>query len=68
MLNIFPQPTFLNRAVSLGADNYQFQDVRDLPKRLDQIKVDYNATSKDRLGFRYRNWKQSSSGFTAIAG
>lgn len=68
MLNIFPQPNFLNRAVSLGAYNYQFQDIRDLPKRLDQIKVDYNATAKDRLGFRYRDWKQSSSGFTSIAG
>ena len=68
MLNIFPQPTFLDRNVSRGAYNYQFQDIRDLPKRLDQIKVDYNATSKDRLSFRYRDWKQSSTGFTAIAG
>ena len=68
MLNIFPQPNFLNRAVSLGAYNYQFQDIRNLPKRLDQIKVDYNATAKDRFAFRNRDWKQSSQGFTAIAG
>ena len=68
MLNIFPQPNFLDRNISRGAYNYQFQDIRDLPKRLDQIKVDYNITEKDRLSARYRDWKQSSKGFTAIAG
>ena len=68
MLNIFPQPNFLDRNISRGAYNYQHQDVRDLPKRLDQLKVDYNITDKDRVSGRYRDWKQSSKGYTAIAG
>jgi hypothetical protein len=68
MLNIFPQPNFLDRSISRGAYNYQYQDIRDLPKRLDQFKVDYNATDKDRISARYRDWIQNSKGFTAIAG
>lgn len=68
MLNIFPQPNFLDTSVSRNAYNYQFQDVRNLPKRLDQIKVDYNLSANDRLSGRFRGWKQSSEGFSATAG
>lgn len=68
MLNIFPQPNFLDRSISRGNYNYQHQDIRDLPKRLDQVKVDYNVTEKDRLSGRYRDWIQNSKGYTAIAG
>lgn len=68
MLKMFPMPNFLDRTVSRGAYNYQFQDIRDLPKRLDQLKLDYNPTAKDRLSGRYRDWIQNSKGYTAIAG
>jgi len=66
MLGIFPQPNFLDRGISCGAYIYQFQDIRDLPKRLDQIKGDYNLTDEDRLSARYRDWKQSSKGYTPL--
>lgn len=68
MLDLFPMPNFLDRNISRGAYNYQFQDIRNLPKRLDQVKLDYNVTAKDRLSGRYRDWIQSSKGYTAIAG
>ncbi len=64
MLGIFHEPNFLDRAISRGTYNYQFQDIWELPKRLDQLKVDLNASSVDRITARWRKWKQQTKGFT----
>jgi hypothetical protein len=64
LLNIFKEPNFLDRTISGGNYNYQFQDIWRLPKRLDQLKVDYNATDKDRITGRWRRWKQKTLGYT----
>ncbi|MBM3744536.1 MAG: hypothetical protein FJW34_01915 [Acidobacteria bacterium] len=63
ILNIFNEPNFLDRGISRGNYNYQFQDVRQMPKRLDQLKVDWNATSSDRVTARWRKWKQITRGY-----
>ena len=46
LLNQFPEPNFTDRGVSLGQHNYRDQDIRDVTKRLDQLKVDFNATPR----------------------
>ncbi len=68
ILNIFPAPNFLDRAISRGAYNYQFQESRQTPKRLEQLKGDWNVSDKDRIALRWRKWRQDSRGYTAIAG
>jgi hypothetical protein len=68
MLNILPDPNFLDAAVSRGNYNYRYQDVRSQPKRLEQAKVDWNATERDRMSFRWRKWRQDSFGYTAVTG
>ncbi len=68
MLEVFPQPNFLDRAISRGSYNYQFQESRENPKRLFQLKSDWNVTATDRLMMRWRKWRQTSVGYTAITG
>ena len=68
ILNLFPQPNFLDRSISRGNYNYQYQDIRGLPKNLDQAKVDCNMTPNDRLTGRWRHWRQGSTGYTVVAG
>jgi hypothetical protein len=64
LLNVFNQPNFLDRSISGGNYNYQFQDIWRLPKRLSQLKVDYNATASDRITGRWRKWRQETLGYT----
>ena len=68
MLEVFPQPNFLDRAISRGNYNYQYQESRENPKRLFQLKNDWNITSNDRLMLRWRKWRQTSAGYTAVTG
>jgi hypothetical protein len=68
MLNVLPEPNFLDTSVSRGNYNYRYQDVRSQPKRLEQAKVDWNVSDKDRMSFRWRKWRQDSFGYTAITG
>ena len=68
LLNQFPQPNFTDRSVSLGQYNYRDQDIRDVTKRLDQLRVDFNATAKDRLTARWRNWYPLTVGYGGTFG
>lgn len=68
MLNVLPDPNFLDTSVSRGNYNYRYQDVRTQPKRLEQLKTDWNATERDRFSFRWRKWRQDSKGYTAVTG
>ncbi|MGH9658523.1 MAG: carboxypeptidase regulatory-like domain-containing protein [Bryobacteraceae bacterium] len=63
ILSIFNVPNFLDRGISRGTYNYQFQDIWALPKRLDQVKSDWNITSLDRVSARWRKWKQQTKGY-----
>ncbi len=64
ILNLFPQPFLLNRAVTGGSYNYQFQDILRRPKHLDTIKGDYIVSKADHLSIRYRHWKQATVSYT----
>jgi hypothetical protein len=68
MLEVFPLPNFLDRNISRGTYNYQYQESRENPKRLFQLKGDWNITDKDRLMMRWRKWRQTSIGYTAVTG
>jgi hypothetical protein len=68
LLNIFPQPNFTDRSVSLGQYNYRDQDVRDVTKRLDQLKVDFNVSTSDRLSVRWRKWFPLTVGYGGTFG
>jgi hypothetical protein len=68
LLDQFPQPNFTDRSVSLGQYNYRDQDIRDVTKRLDQLKIDYNATANDRLTVRWRDWYPLTIGYGGTFG
>ena len=68
LLNQFPDPNFTDRTVSLGRYNYRDQDIRDVTKRLDQLRVDLTATAKDRLTVRWRDWYPLTIGYGGTFG
>ncbi|HTM48115.1 MAG TPA: carboxypeptidase regulatory-like domain-containing protein [Bryobacteraceae bacterium] len=47
LLNMFPQPNFTNRAISLGNYNYVFASPLDNTQLADTVKVDYNINSNN---------------------
>jgi hypothetical protein len=44
ILNIFPQPNFLNRAISAGRYDYISQSVTTTPQLMNTLKLDYAVT------------------------
>ncbi len=68
MLNVFPLPNFTDRSISRGNYNYQFQDVVEQPKHQNLLRVDYQATAKDRIAIRGRTWVADQQGFNPVAG
>ncbi|MFN0101420.1 MAG: carboxypeptidase regulatory-like domain-containing protein [Bryobacteraceae bacterium] len=67
MLNLFPQPNFLDRGLSGGNYNYQFQEITDHPKKLNTLKGDYNITPNDRISARYTSWWADRRGYEGLA-
>jgi hypothetical protein len=64
ILNLLPLPNFTDRAVSGGAYNYRDQDIADVRKTLDQLKVDANLTDRDRLSIRWRRWRPITEAYS----
>src|SRR5439155_5854405 len=54
----------LNRNITGGSYNYQFQDILRRPKHLDTVKGDYIVSRADHLSIRYRHWKQATVSYT----
>ncbi len=67
ILNLFPTPNFLDRGLSGGNYNYQFQEITDHPKKLNTFKGDYNITLNDRLSARYTSWWADRRGYEGLA-
>ncbi len=67
ILNLFPMPNFLDRTLSGGNYNYQFQEITDHPKKLNTLKGDYNITLNDRLSVRYTSWWADRRGYEGLA-
>ena len=66
LLNVFPAPNFLDRAISAGRYNYVFQTTNNSPKRSESLKFDYNANSANRLFITLATTKDSDSGAMGI--
>ncbi|MFN7993933.1 MAG: carboxypeptidase regulatory-like domain-containing protein [Bryobacteraceae bacterium] len=56
MMNLMPLPNRLDRSVTQGAYNYEWQDSCDIPKRLDSLKLDYYPHEKDLISIHPRSW------------
>ncbi len=64
LLNLMPQPNRLDRSLTQGAYNFEWQDVCDIPKRLDSLKVDYYPREKDLISVLPRSWYSDTRAFT----
>jgi hypothetical protein len=56
LLNVFPAANVLDRSVSLGAYNYQWQESPHQQKISQLLRLDYNISPKDTLIVRGSRW------------
>ena len=56
LLNVDPMPNILNRSITGGAYNYQFQESITMPKRLQALRLDYHPTDKDTISLSPRRF------------
>lgn len=68
LLNVFPMPNALDRNLTKGSYNYNFQESLIAPKRSHLFKVDYLPTQKDRLFVRGSTWWSDQQGYAVAAG
>src|SRR5439155_19916635 len=64
LLNLMPLPNQLDRSITQGAYNFEWQDVCDIPKRLDSLRIDYNPEQKDMISILPRQWRSDTRAFT----
>ena len=64
LLNVFPQPNSLDRAVTNGVYNFEWRDTVEQPKLQMLLKVDLLPTRNNRLTLRLRHWDTDTRGFT----
>ena len=64
LLNMIPLPNQLNRNVTAGAFNYEWQDLCVTPKRMQALKPDYKPTSKDTITLGLRRWWSDDRAYT----
>ncbi len=62
ILEVFPLPNQLDRAITRGNYNYNFQESIFQPKQHNLFRVDGNATSKIRMYFRGSIWREENHG------
>ncbi len=67
ILNLYPQPNVLNRAITGGNYNYQYQEITTQPKTQNLVKVDYNLTPKDHIWVRDQTWWSDRRGYQGLA-
>jgi outer membrane receptor protein involved in Fe transport len=68
LLGVFPLPNALDRSVTRGAYNYNFQESLDVPKRQNVVRVDFHPTSKDAFYGRVSTWYGDNQGYNVAAG
>ena len=68
LLNIFPAPNALDRNVTKGNYDYNFQESLDVPKRQHVMRVDYRASNKDSFYVRGSTWWADNKGYAVPAG
>ncbi|MBY0507954.1 MAG: carboxypeptidase regulatory-like domain-containing protein [Bryobacteraceae bacterium] len=68
MLNIFPLPNQLDRRVTNGNFNYQFQEAIQQPRNQHLFRIDLKPTSRDTVNVRGSTWWADSLGYAVAAG
>jgi len=68
LLGVFPVPNALDRNVTKGAYNYNFQESLDVPKRQNVARLDYHPTAKDAFYGRISTWYGDNKGYNVAAG
>ena len=63
LMNLMPLPNRLDRSVTQGAYNYEWQDACDIPKRLDSLKTDYYPHERDLISIQPRTWHSDTRAF-----
>ncbi len=56
ILNIFKLPNFFDRSISGGNYNYVWQQVSEVPKKQNMVKIDFTPNTVDRVSVRVRTW------------
>jgi hypothetical protein len=62
LLSIFPLPNQLDRNITKGNYNYNFQESIHSPKQNNVFRVDANVSSKIRMYFRGSIWDETNEG------
>lgn len=68
LMGVLPLPNQLNRALTLGAYNYEFQNVQEVPKTGHLLKLDWHPTQSDIVTIRPRTWRADTRAFGGLAG
>ncbi len=68
LISAFPLPNFLDRSITRGQYNYNFQESLFSPKGQEVFRVDYNASDKFRMYFRGVTWREDDQGYAVAAG
>jgi hypothetical protein len=68
ILKVFPLPNALDRALTRGAFNYQFQESIKIPKHQNLLRVDYRVSEKDTVYVRASAWYADNQGIAVPAG
>jgi hypothetical protein len=68
LMDVFPLPNALDRGLTKGNYNYNFQESLFSPKREEVFRVDYNATEKIRMYVRGIMWREDDQGYAVAAG
>jgi hypothetical protein len=67
LMNVLPLPNQLNRAQTLGAYNFEWQDVLKVPKNFQILRLDFHLTAKDSVYLRARRWNTDTQSYSAGA-
>ncbi|MBM3783521.1 MAG: carboxypeptidase regulatory-like domain-containing protein [Acidobacteria bacterium] len=67
LLNVFPQPNFLDRTISAGRYNYVFVGENETPQRTETLKLDYNINANNILTGNYTRYSDVQTGYNGIA-
>ncbi|HEX9366172.1 MAG TPA: carboxypeptidase regulatory-like domain-containing protein, partial [Vicinamibacterales bacterium] len=68
LLKVFPLPNALDRNVTGGNYNYQFQESLNVPRHQHLGRFDLHPTAKDALYVRASSWYADNQGFAVPAG
>ena len=63
MFNLMPLPNQLDRNLTGGNYNFEWQDSCEIPKMLNALKVDFHPTDKDQFSFLPRRWRADTRAY-----